>query len=140
MVKYARPRSLSGTPDRACEVCFRSKTEGGHISPYSVYNLFTTYFTTDCKVYKAIVSLYNHTAIFSKAIFLSMHLLFWMNFVNDFICKFRGIGPWKEGWFNKYCNVVKRYILVQASFNKKSFVIHRTNVSQVIYVSGNKQN
>ena len=45
MAKYARPRSLSGTADRACEVCFRSKTEGGHISPYSVYNLFITYFT-----------------------------------------------------------------------------------------------
>ena len=27
-------------------VCFRSKTEGGHISPYSVYNLFIKYFTT----------------------------------------------------------------------------------------------
>ena len=34
MVKYARPRSL---------VCFRPKTEGGHISPYSVYNLFIVY-------------------------------------------------------------------------------------------------
>ena len=43
MAKYARPRSLSGTADRACEVCFRSKTEGGHISPYSVYNLFIVY-------------------------------------------------------------------------------------------------
>ena len=38
-----RPRSLSGTADRACEVCFRSKTEGGHISSYSVYNLFIVY-------------------------------------------------------------------------------------------------
>ena len=26
-----------------CEVCFRSKTEGGHISPFSVYNLFIVY-------------------------------------------------------------------------------------------------
>ena len=43
MAKYARPRSLSGTADRACEVCFRSKTEGGHISPFSVYNLFIVY-------------------------------------------------------------------------------------------------
>ena len=43
MAKYARPRSLSGTADRACEVCFCSKTKGGHISPYSVYNLFITY-------------------------------------------------------------------------------------------------
>ena len=53
MAKYARPRSLSGTADRACEVCFRSKTEGGHISPYSVYNLFITYFITEftfCKL------------------------------------------------------------------------------------------
>ena len=53
MAKYARPRSLSGTADRACEVCFRSKTEGGRISPYSVYNLFITYFTTEftfCKL------------------------------------------------------------------------------------------
>ena len=53
MAKYARSRSLSGTADRACEVCFRSKTEGGHISPYSVYNLFITYFTTEftfCKL------------------------------------------------------------------------------------------
>ena len=53
MAKYARPRSLSGTADRACEVCFRSKTEGGHISPYSVYNLFITYFTAEfafCKL------------------------------------------------------------------------------------------
>ena len=43
MAKYAHPRSLSGTADRACEVCFRSKTEGGHISPFSVYNLFIVY-------------------------------------------------------------------------------------------------
>ena len=43
MAKYARPRSLSGTADRACEVCFRSKTEDGHISPFSVYNLFIVY-------------------------------------------------------------------------------------------------
>ena len=43
MAKYAHPRSLSGTADRACEVCFRSKTEGGHISPYLVYNLFIVY-------------------------------------------------------------------------------------------------
>ena len=43
MAKYACPRSLSGTADRACEVCFRSKTEGGHISPFSVYNLFIVY-------------------------------------------------------------------------------------------------
>ena len=43
MAKYARPRSLSGTADRACEVCFRSKTEGVHISPFSVYNLFIVY-------------------------------------------------------------------------------------------------
>ena len=53
MAKYARPRSLSGKADRACEVCFRSKTEGWHISPYSVYNLFITYFTTEftfCKL------------------------------------------------------------------------------------------
>ena len=53
MAKYARPRSLSGKADRACEVCFRSKTEGGHISPYSVYNLFITYFTHEfifCKL------------------------------------------------------------------------------------------
>ena len=53
MAKYARPRSLSGTADRACEVCFRSKTEGGHISPYSVYKLFITYFITEftfCKL------------------------------------------------------------------------------------------
>ena len=53
MAKYARQRSLSGTADRACEVCFPSKTEGGHISPYSVYNLFITYFTTEltfCKL------------------------------------------------------------------------------------------
>ena len=53
MAKYARPRSLSGTADRACEVCFRSKTEGGHISPYSVYNLFITYFIPEfifCKL------------------------------------------------------------------------------------------
>ena len=47
MAKYARPRSLIGTADRACEVCFCSKTEGGHISPYSVYNLFITYFNTE---------------------------------------------------------------------------------------------
>ena len=54
MAKYARPRSLSGTADRACEVCFRSNTKGGHISPYSVYNLFITYFTTEftfCKLF-----------------------------------------------------------------------------------------
>ena len=53
MVKYARLRSLSGTADRACEVCFRSKTKGGHFSPYSVYNLFITYFNTEftfCKL------------------------------------------------------------------------------------------
>ena len=53
MAKYARPRSLSGTADRACEVCFRSKIEGGPISPYSVYNLFITYFTPEfifCKL------------------------------------------------------------------------------------------
>ena len=53
MAKYARPSSLGGTADRACEVCFRSKTEGEHISPYSVYNLFITYFTPDfvfCKL------------------------------------------------------------------------------------------
>ena len=53
MAKYARPRSLSGTADRACEVCFRSKTKGGHISPYSVYTLFITYFMTEytfCKL------------------------------------------------------------------------------------------
>ena len=53
MAKYALPRSLSGTADRACEVCFRSKTEGGKISPYSVYNLFITYFNTEftfCKL------------------------------------------------------------------------------------------
>ena len=52
MAKYARPRSLSGTADRACEVCFRLKTEGGHISPYSVYNLFITYFTTEFTFWK----------------------------------------------------------------------------------------
>ena len=45
MAKYARPMSLSDTTDRACEVCFRSKSEGGHFSPYSVYKLFITYFT-----------------------------------------------------------------------------------------------
>ena len=53
MAKYARPRSLSGTADQACEVCFRSKTEGRHISPSSVYYLFITYFTTEftfCKL------------------------------------------------------------------------------------------
>ena len=47
MAKYARPRSLSVTADRACE------TEGGHISPYSVSNLFITYFTNEfifCKL------------------------------------------------------------------------------------------
>ena len=47
MAKYACPRSLSGTANRACKVRFRSKTEGGHISTYSVYNLFITYFTTE---------------------------------------------------------------------------------------------
>ena len=53
MAKYARPRALSGTADGACEVCFRSKTEGWHISPYSVYNPFITYFTPEfifCKL------------------------------------------------------------------------------------------
>ena len=53
MAKYVRPRSLSGTADRTCKACFRSKTEGWHISPYSVYNLFITYFTTEftfCKL------------------------------------------------------------------------------------------
>ena len=52
MAKYARPRSLSGTADRACEVCLRSKTEGGHISPCSVYNLFITYCTTEFTFWK----------------------------------------------------------------------------------------
>ena len=52
MAKYDRPRSSSGTADQACEVCFRSKTEGGHISPYSVYNLFITYFTTEFTFWK----------------------------------------------------------------------------------------
>ena len=53
MAKYARPRSLSGTADRACEVCFRSKTEGGHISSYSVYNLFYyIYFNTEFTFWK----------------------------------------------------------------------------------------
>ena len=37
MAKYARPRSLSGTADRTCEVCFRSKTEGGHI--FAIFSL-----------------------------------------------------------------------------------------------------
>ena len=48
MAKYARPRSLSGTctSNWANEVRLRPKTEGGHISPYSVYNHFITYFTT----------------------------------------------------------------------------------------------
>ena len=53
MANYARPMSLSGTADRACEVCSRSKTEGGHTSPYSVYNFFITYFNTEftfCKL------------------------------------------------------------------------------------------
>ena len=31
--------SLRGTANRTCKVRFRSKTEGGHISPYSVYNI-----------------------------------------------------------------------------------------------------
>ena len=52
MAKYARPRSLSGTADWACEVCFRSKTEGGHILPYSFDNLFITYFTTELTFWK----------------------------------------------------------------------------------------
>ena len=52
MAKYTRPMSLSGTADRACEVCFRSKTEGGHISPHSVYNVFITYFTTEFTFFK----------------------------------------------------------------------------------------
>ena len=52
MAKYARQGSLSGTADRACEVCFCSKTKGGHISPYSVYNLFFTYFTTKFTFWK----------------------------------------------------------------------------------------
>ena len=47
MAKYARPRSLSGTADWACQDCFLSKTEGRHILPYSVYNLFITYFNTE---------------------------------------------------------------------------------------------
>ena len=46
IAKYARLSSLSGTTNRACEVRFHSKTEGGPYSPYSVYNLFITYFTT----------------------------------------------------------------------------------------------
>ena len=33
ITKYARPRS-SGPANQACEVPFRSETEGGHISPY----------------------------------------------------------------------------------------------------------
>ena len=53
MAKYARPRSLSSTANHAYKVRFYLKTEGGHISPYLVYNLFITYFTikfTFCKV------------------------------------------------------------------------------------------
>ena len=51
---------------------------------------------------KAIVSQHKHTAIFSKAIFismylskaifLSMYLFLWMNVMQDFICKSREIG------------------------------------------------
>ena len=39
MAKYARPRSLSGSRPRKLGLLYRSKTSGGHISPYSVYNL-----------------------------------------------------------------------------------------------------
>ena len=35
-----------------CEVRSRSKTEGGHISPYSVYNLFIIYFTIEFTICK----------------------------------------------------------------------------------------
>ena len=51
MLKYARPRSLCGTANQASEVCFRSKTEGGHISPYSVYNFFITYYIFHHRIY-----------------------------------------------------------------------------------------
>ena len=54
MAKYSRWRTFSGTGNRACEVHFHSKTEGGHILPYSViYYLFITYFTSEftfCKL------------------------------------------------------------------------------------------
>ena len=43
MAKYARPRSLSGTADRSCEVCFRSKTEGSifrHIQSITLFYIF----------------------------------------------------------------------------------------------------
>ena len=33
MVKYARLRYLSRAVEQACDVCFRSKTEGGHMVP-----------------------------------------------------------------------------------------------------------
>ena len=42
MAKYTCPGSLSVTTNRVCGVCFRSKTEGRHISPYSVNNIFIT--------------------------------------------------------------------------------------------------
>ena len=40
MAKYARPRPLSGSRPRKLGLLYRSKTSGGHISPYSVYNLY----------------------------------------------------------------------------------------------------
>ena len=42
MARYTCPRYLSGTVNRACEVHIRSRTEGRHISPHSVNNIFIT--------------------------------------------------------------------------------------------------
>ena len=52
-IVLVNPRGVQSAADRACEVCFRSKTKGGHISPYSVFNLFIKYFATEftfCKL------------------------------------------------------------------------------------------
>ena len=52
MVKYAHSRSLIGSEPCKLGSLYRSKISGGHISPYSVYNLWIA---SDIKDYSTIL-------------------------------------------------------------------------------------
>ena len=76
------------------------------------------------------MSKYKHTTIFSKAIFLSMNLLLWMNVMHDFIWKSRGKNPQRErDGFIKYVGVGKGLLdKVQSTFNEKNIATQRRDV------------